>query len=81
MAAGPEEWFSLEAIKEYGAGIVLGAVGLSIAIKRGWIFVGDRTKLAVALAIAEKDNEHKAAEIESLKAQIVELQAKVGATP
>lgn len=72
---GPDEWFSLETIKEYGAGIVIGAVGLAIAIKRGWLFIGDRTKLAVALAVAEKDNEHMKARIAELEKQLQETQA------
>lgn len=71
---GPEEWFSLQTIKEYGAGIVIGAVGLAIAIKRGWLFIGDRTKLAVALAVSEKDNEHKQARIAELERQLSEAQ-------
>jgi len=79
MAQGPESWLSLETIKEGGGWMAAGAILLGIAIKRGWVFIGDRTKLAVALAKAEKEIEHQHARILKLEADLAERDEKLGA--
>ena len=84
MAQGPEEWFTLETLTKHATGIVLGATGLAIAIKRGWVFIGDRTKLAneladteTKLAVAIKDIEFRDHKIEALEAKVQMLETQV----
>lgn len=74
---GPEGLHALISVWEkYGfpGGIIIGALAVAISIKRGWLFIGDRTKLAVALAVSEKEIEYLQSEIASLKAQLEEAQ-------
>lgn len=75
---GPEGWQALiDGLAKYGfpGGVIVGAIGLAVSIKRGWLFIGDRTKLAVLLAVAEKENEHKSARIAELEGQLAEAQS------
>ncbi len=74
----PESWTALfQALEKYGfpMGVIVGAIGLGVAIKRGWLFIGDRTKLAVALAVAQKELEHERHLNEDLKKQLAEAQS------
>lgn len=55
MANGADEWFSLQTVRELGAGMVIGALGVLSLIKRGWIFVGgDKIELLNRATNAEK---------------------------
>ena len=68
--SNPESWQAIfAALEKYGfpMGIIVGAVALAIAIKRGWLFIGDRTKLAVALAVSEKELQHEREENAELR--------------
>jgi len=66
----PESWQAIfAALEKYGfpMGIIVGAVALAVSIKRGWLFIGDRTKLAVALAVSEKELQHEREENAELR--------------
>lgn len=78
--SNPESWQAIfAALEKYGfpMGVIVGAIALGIAIKRGWVFIGDRTKLAAALAVREIELKHEREENAELREENATLKNRL----